>query len=71
MKTTWYCVSSEESDAKFLHVPSTAVFLNRRALASIYTGPREVLLEFVILVFYAVFMNKCFIVEIFSGEKYL
>jgi len=28
-----------------------------------YTGPREVLLEFVILVFYAIFMNKCFIVE--------
>jgi hypothetical protein len=29
-----------------------------------YTGPREVLLEFVILVFYAFFMNKYFIVEI-------
>jgi len=29
-----------------------------------YTGPREVLLEFVILVFYAIFINKCFIVEI-------
>ena len=34
------------------------------------TGPREVLLEFVILVFQAIFMNKCFIVEIFWGEKY-
>ena len=30
-----------------------------------YTGPQEVLLEFVILVFYAIFMNKRFIVEIF------
>jgi len=30
-----------------------------------YTGPREVLLEFVILVFQAFFMNKYFIVEIF------
>jgi len=30
-----------------------------------YTGPRQVLLEFVILVFQAIFMNKCFIVEIF------
>ena len=30
-----------------------------------YTGPREALLEFVILIFYAIFMNKCFIVEIF------
>ena len=30
-----------------------------------YTGPREVLLEFVILVFKAFFMNKYFIVEIF------
>ena len=27
-------------------------------------------LEFVILFFYAVFLNKCFIVEIFWGEKY-
>ena len=35
-----------------------------------YTGPREVLLEFVILVSQAIFMNKCFIVEIFWGEKY-
>ena len=35
-----------------------------------YTGPREVLLEFAILVFQAIFMNKCFIVEIFRGEKY-
>ena len=34
-----------------------------------YTGPRKVLLEFVILVFSAIFMNKCFIVEIFWGEK--
>jgi len=30
-----------------------------------YTGPREVLLEFVILVFKALFINKYFIVEIF------
>jgi len=30
-----------------------------------YTGPREVLLEFVILVFQALFMNKYFIVEVF------
>jgi len=30
-----------------------------------YTGPREVLLEVVILVFHAFFMNKYFIVEIF------
>ena len=30
-----------------------------------YIGPREVLLEFVILVFEAFFMNKYFIVEIF------
>jgi len=30
-----------------------------------YTGPREVLLEVVILVFQAFFMNKYFIVEIF------
>ena len=30
-----------------------------------YTGPREVLLEFVILVFKEFFMNKYFIVEIF------
>jgi len=30
-----------------------------------YTGPREVLLEFVVLVFKEIFMNKCFIVEIF------
>jgi len=30
-----------------------------------YTGPREVLLEFVVLVFQAFFMNKYFIVEIF------
>ena len=29
------------------------------------TGPREVLLEFVISIFEAIFMNKCFIVEIF------
>jgi len=29
------------------------------------TGPREVLLEFVILIFQAFFMNKLFIVEIF------
>ena len=29
------------------------------------TGPREVLLEVVILVFQVIFMNKCFIVEIF------
>ena len=35
-----------------------------------YNGPREVLLEFVILVFLAIFMNKCFIVEILWGEKY-
>jgi len=35
-----------------------------------YTGPREVLLEFVILVFEVIFINKCFIVEIFWGEKY-
>ena len=35
-----------------------------------YTRPREVLLEFIILVFWAIFMNKCFIVEIFWGEKY-
>ena len=33
-----------------------------------YTGPREVLLEFVILVFQEFFMNKYFIVEIFWGE---
>ena len=30
-----------------------------------YTGPREVLLEFVVLIFQAFFMNKYFIVEIF------
>ena len=30
-----------------------------------YTGPREFLLEFAILVFQSIFMNKCFIVEIF------
>jgi len=30
-----------------------------------YTGPRDVLVEFVILVFEAFFMNKYFIVEIF------
>jgi len=30
-----------------------------------YTGPREVLLEFVILVFQTFFMNKYLIVEIF------
>jgi len=30
-----------------------------------YTRPREVLLEFVVLVFEAFFMNKYFIVEIF------
>jgi hypothetical protein len=30
-----------------------------------YTGPREVLLEVVILVFRAFFMNKYFIVEVF------
>jgi len=35
-----------------------------------YTGPPEVLLEFVILVFWAILTNKCFIVEIFWGEKY-
>jgi len=35
-----------------------------------YTGPREILLEFVILVFKAIFMNKYFIVEIFWGKKY-
>jgi len=33
-----------------------------------YTGSREILLEFVILVFSAFFMNKYFIVEIFRGE---
>ena len=49
------------------------MFLNRGPVPGPginYTGPREVLLEFVILVFYAIFMNKCFIVEIFWGEKY-
>ena len=30
-----------------------------------YAGPREILLEFVILDFKAIFTNKCFIVEIF------
>ena len=30
-----------------------------------YTGPREVLLEFAILVFEVIFLNKCFTVEIF------
>jgi hypothetical protein len=39
------------------------LFLNRRAAAR-YTGPREVLLEVLILVFYALFMNEYFIVEI-------
>ena len=34
------------------------------------TGPREILLEFVVLFFQAIFMNKCFTVEIFRGEKY-
>ena len=34
-----------------------------------YTGPREVPLESVIFVFSGIFMNKCFIVEIFRGEK--
>jgi hypothetical protein len=33
-----------------------------------YTGPREVLLEVVILVFQEFFMNKYFIVEIVQGE---
>jgi len=33
-----------------------------------YTGPREILPEVVILVFYAFFINKYFIVEIFWGE---
>jgi len=54
------------------HIP---VFLNRRAaaryraLASIIPGgPREVLLEVVIFVFWAFFINECFIVEIFWGE---
>jgi len=35
-----------------------------------YTGSWDVLLEFVILVFWAIYMNKYFIVEIFWGEKY-
>jgi len=35
-----------------------------------YTEPREILLEFVILVFQAIIMNKYFIVEILWGEKY-
>jgi hypothetical protein len=30
-----------------------------------YIGPREVLLQFVILLFLAIFMHKCFIMEIF------
>jgi hypothetical protein len=34
------------------------------------TGPREALLEFVVSVFQAIFMNKYFILEIFWGEKY-
>jgi len=45
-----------------------SVFLTRRAaghLASIIPGPREVLLELVILVVKAIFMNKCFVMEIF------
>ena len=33
-----------------------------------YTGPQKILLEFVILVFKAIFINKYFIVEIFLGE---
>jgi hypothetical protein len=33
-----------------------------------YTGPREVLLEFVILVIQAFYMNKYFIVEMFWEE---
>ena len=34
------------------------------------TGPREVLLEIVILIFLTIFMKKFVIVEIFWGEKY-
>jgi len=47
------------------------VFLNRwavaryRALASIIPGHERFFLEYVILVFQVIFMNKCFIVEIF------
>jgi len=36
----------------------------------LYRAARNILLKFAILVFWAIFMNKCFIVEIFWGEKY-
>jgi len=55
--------------------PSNAVFLNRRAaawyraLASIIPCRQRFSWNFVILVYWAIFMNKCFIVEIFWGEK--
>ena len=56
---------------QMITVYTTPVFLNRRAAAGRginYIGPREVLLEFVILFFLACFMNEYFIVEIFWGE---